>query len=906
MIRSSAILLLMLTAVLASIPSLPQAHSALQGPFTSGQVTSLHDPPGALTAFNYTYSQANLYTNASAKPAQELPSSNFTGTSLTWLSTVNQTRNNAPIQNTGFKFSLTNENLTQGRVVANWTLTVPQFNCIGCTGVSVNFNFFGNLTRGTNATYTVYPRSPPNSTVIASHSYTALGTFPTALTLGCPENVCIDVTKFRGFNVTLSFSFGWIFSNQTRGMFAEAGEIVVASIGNFNPSTSNVMQQDPSNPSSVIHTTALSGIKYNNTLTTYVQPGNVSTPKLWWHIEAISVYYPAGYKIKQVSLNGTTMSPSPSEVPFETDNCVPGTGCSQSLIAFNVTDFSRTLSNSNITIISNTPNSIIQLKTLSGGIPTQFFTSGDTIGIKVVNKPSIVNASKTLQTGTLTITFPPALSIPTASISTSAGGVFNFTLPSTCGPSNQLCATNWSFSAVFTSPYDLGNATSSFRIDLLQIKSFTSIGGNNALSVQGTLEYGNGTASQGVNATLFAIDHGTPINTPISNTAGTHSTRLYISNVTLVNGVFTQGQSLIMLFTIVNPNATQAYNATVTIEHEWPGPQRHNMTVPVFLGLGGLGDFAFTNATARTYEVQIFFTGTGVQAVVTSLFTNNHTNALLMTQGTSPVVPNRAHAGLFNITITSMINNKTQTSPNSILSPTYAYVTSSLVPSRYLYGSPVFRTKSDGSFAATISSDSLLGAMNLTVFALARDASGIVVVNNLPSTGFIDSTTLLSNADPVGPVAKGESATATLHLKSNANQPNGVIEVITVNLIIQGNGLSAQTIGMQTGVTIAPGATRTVTLSFTAPSSTGSYTLTFSSPEYGGPLASQTLQVTILQNNLQILIPAAIGIVAAIVILGIYMIKRQPEVADVEEKTKPAGSKPKTPGSRNPPSKSLT
>jgi hypothetical protein len=71
-------------------------------------------------------------------------------------------------------------------------------------------------------------------------------------------------------------------------------------------------------------------------------------------------------------------------------------------------------------------------------------------------------------------------------------------------------------------------------------------------------------------------------------------------------------------------------------------------------------------------------------------------------------------------------------------------------------------------------------------------------------------------------------------------------------------------------------------------------------------LASQTLQVTILQNNLQILIPAAIGIVAAIIILGIYMVKRQPETTEVEEKTKPAGSKAKTPGSGKPPAKSLT
>jgi hypothetical protein len=91
-------------------------------------------------------------------------------------------------------------------------------------------------------------------------------------------------------------------------------------------------------------------------------------------------------------------------------------------------------------------------------------------------------------------------------------------------------------------------------------------------------------------------------------------------------------------------------------------------------------------------------------------------------------------------------------------------------------------------------------------------------------------------------------------------------------------------------------------MSFKAPSTPGQYALSISSPEYaGGPLASQTLQVTILQSNLQILIPAAIGIVAAIIILSLYLVKRQPETGEIEEKTKPAGSKPKAPDSGNRP-----
>lgn len=905
MIRGSFCLAVIIIAAALVSPALVGSYHAYASNVGNPTPLASLDPvtgPGASTAFNYTLSSANIFTNATSKATPAVNSS-IANPHFKWFSTINNTKTGSAIQGTAFNFTV-NSPVSQNTQQVAWNLTIPKSNCSTCA-TEVSFTLYGTLTKGASENFTLTNSTIPiESGIFQGKNATRLP----ICTLASPTNssVCGKIVqlpvpnKYIGATLTLTFKFGW---NATASLEASIGEVIVESLDNtYKSSVTNFMTLSGNSPTSLVsHNATFYPINYNAT--------NSITP---WKNEVLNIYYPSGYNVTQIRLNQTAGSPisilpSPPGVPFEKKSCFDGP-CSQVLIAINMSDtYPVLIQNSTIYITALTVNSISRVSTLSGGVATQYFTSGDTIGIKVMNNPSIENASTTRQTGTLTITFPPILSIQTTSISTASGGVFNFTLPSTCGSSSQLCATSWSFSAVFTSPYDLGNATSSFRIDLLQVKSFTSAGGNNALSVQGALEYGNGTAAPGVNATLFAIDRGTPINTPISNSAITHSTRLYISNVTLVNGVFTQGQSLIMLFTIVNPNATQAYNATVTIEHEWPGPQRHNVTVPVFLGLGdNLGDFAFTNATARTYEVQITFTGTGVQAVVTSVFTNNHTNALLMTQGISPVVPNRTHAGLFNITVTSMINNKTQASPNSVLSPTYAYVTSSLAPSRYLYGSQAFQTKSDGSFSANISSDSLLGATNLTVFVLARDASGIVVVNNLPNSGFVDSTTLLSNADPLGAVAKGEMATATLHLKSNANQPNGVIEVITVNLIIEGNGLSAQKVGMQTGITIAPGATQIVTISFTAPSSTGLYTLTFSSPEYGGALASQTLQVTILQSNLQILIPAAIGIVAAIIILGIYMIKKQPEAVEVGEKTKPAGSKPKASGSGNPPSKSLT
>jgi len=866
---------------------------------------------GSPNAFNYSYSQANLYTGSS-NPPLILPAPNATGTQFRWLSTVTRTTNNTLIPMSGFRFNITTSGLAEGRQVVNWTLTIPQFNCKTCTSVQVVFDFFGNITQGTNATYTLLN----NTKVITSETFRTLGEFPPAATVPCPEIRCIPVTlptNYVGYNLTLSFNFGWS-ASALRGMSADVGEIEVASIGDLIPScvapvSCHFMQQDQSNSSSIMHNTNLSSVSYNNTLTTHVQPGNVSTTKLWWKIEAINIYYPVGYNITQINLNSTQIYHALREAPLEKDHCAPSTAtCAVSLIALNITDFTPlgAMHNSTITIISTTPNSILQLTTLSGGVPTRFFTSGDQIGIKVLNSPSVVNASISQQTGMLNITFPQPLLIQTSPTTTLSGGVFSFNLPSDCGFNGELCARDWNVSAVFTSRFDLGIKSGLFRIDSLQV-SFTGItGGNNALSIQGRLTYGNGTKkASGVNATVFAIDTGTPVNTPVTNNkTKISSTLLYISNVTLVNGVFTQGQPLIMLFTVVNPDSSQLYNATVTIEHEWPGPQPHNMSVTFSLHPGDLlGDLPFNSNAPQTYKATILFTGTGVQVTLTNLRTSPNSETSPMTPGTSPVVPNRPHAGLFNITLTRKIGNTTETPSSFIISPTYAYVSSSLVPSRYLAASNLIVTDQNGNFSTTITSHSLLGAKNLVVFLLARDATGIGLVNNLSSIALKDSTILLSTTDSIGTVAKDQTVTATLHLTNNSTK---ITEVITVNLFIQGNGKLPQTVGTKTGLSIPPGESRTVTLTFPAPSTVGSYTLTFSSPEYGGPLTSQTLQVTILQSNLQILIPAAIGVVAAIIILGFYLVRRQPETAETEERTKPAGSKPKTPGTRNPPSKSLT
>src|SRR3989440_11261730 len=77
---------------------------------------------GSPNAFNYSYSQANLYTGSS-NPPLILPAPNATGTQFRWLSTVTRTTNNTPIPMSGFRCNITTSCLAERRPVATWTLT---------------------------------------------------------------------------------------------------------------------------------------------------------------------------------------------------------------------------------------------------------------------------------------------------------------------------------------------------------------------------------------------------------------------------------------------------------------------------------------------------------------------------------------------------------------------------------------------------------------------------------------------------------------------------------------------------------------------------------------------------------------------------------------------------------------
>ena len=860
------------------------------------------------TAFNYSLSSANIFTNATAKWSQSINS-----TELKFFSTVTDTHTGIGIPNTAFNYTVNQTHSPTHYVQqVSWNITVPRSNCGTSCSTFVSFSLFGNLTKGTSENFTVTKGATQIESGIFQGNDT---TFRPICTLAkgnnatvCGPTVKIPVDTYVASNVTLSLFFGWNTTASGAKLKASVGEIVVESLANTTTSStltpSPVMTQTQGN--TVTHYATFSSVSYNTT--------NAVKP---WSSEVINVFYPSGYNLTQLQINQTnapsiTIFPLQSpHMPFKQQSCNNGI-CSQALVALNMSDIAQgsVLHGSTIYITAKSENTVSQVSTLSGGVSTQVFTSGDTLSVKVVNEPSIVNGSAAVQTGTLTITFPPTLGIPPGVETTATGGVYDFRLPSNCGSSQPLCATTWNFNVTFTGLYDLGNSTGSFRMDLIQVKSFSATGGTNSLSVQGSLTYGSsGSPASGINGTLVAIDAGTPVNTPVTYSNTLHSPRLYISNVTLVNGAFTQGQTLIMFFTIVNNDASKQYNATLTIEHDWPGPQKHNVTASIFLGLGdGLNDLAFSNATSRTYMAQITFTGNGVQVVLAKPIAGSPTKTILMSQGSSPVVPNRPHAGLFNVTITSQINSVSQSSPNSIWSPTYAYIPQSFPPSRYLYAAPSFQTKSDGTFSEIITSNSLLGAKNLTVFVLARDASGVVVVNNAPTSRFTDSTTLIASTDSISPVEKGQSGTATLHLTSNSSLSNGVTELITIIVTVQGNGIIPSTVAAKTGVSVAPGASVTVSILFTAPQTTGTYTLTYSSPEYGSVLTSQTLQVTILQGNLQLLIPAAIAVVAAIIVLGYYLIRGRGGTEEVEEVAKPKGPTPKpktTPGPSSP-TKSLT
>jgi hypothetical protein len=181
---------------------------------------------------------------------------------------------------------------------------------------------------------------------------------------------------------------------------------------------------------------------------------------------------------------------------------------------------------------------------------------------------------------------------------------------------------------------------------------------------------------------------------------------------------------------------------------------------------------------------------------------------------------------------------------------------------------------------------------------LGQDPNGVIVKAQDKSTP--ESTLLQASIDNIPTATVGQSVTVTLHLTSNSTLVN---TNITVSLDIDGKGV----VQSQSGIYIPHGTKKDVAFSFPAPAGLGVHSLTFFSPEYGAPLITGTLQVSVLQSSLQVIIPAIIGLAAAIVILLFFLFRKKPQVVlESSAKEKPTGAKPtKTnPGSSS--SKSLT
>ncbi len=889
MVRGLAVLLILLSSTLLIGPNI----------LILGQAPTVHKPQAlsqspplnanaSLAAFSYTIGQGDLYTNQTNFVAT--PPTPPAGASAKWFSSINHTSTGTPIPGTSLNYAVT-ANSTKGKQQYNWTLSnIPKSNiCPNCDS-TVRFTFAGNLNKGTSANYTLTFTN--NVTVISHDEHVANSTFPGPFaSLQCPQlNVCINVTRYVGFTLRLSFNFGWNAGNA--GMTLTVGEILVAAVGNqLVPSVANWMSINGTDSTRVNHTARLFVPLMNNT----VQYSNgTSTLTHVWKNEVLNLYYPSGYQSLRVNLNASVSAffPASGRFPFESTPCNDPPTCTMSLLGLNMSDLYPVVRNTNVTIRANSLNTLHPttstslVNTAFGTVPLQYFVPGDNMTMKVTNLPSAINATIQQANPKLNITFTDNngsnQTIPPSTFTTTTrGGLFGFTLPSS--PLGL-----WKYNVTYMSSYDLGTASGTFTVDQMIVgaNSFAYSANGNQLSISGKLLYNSSMSpANAVNGTAFAVDTSSG-SSPFTPPANNPSQGLYFSNMTMANGLFTTGQTLTMFFTVTNPAAPQQLNASLTLDHEWSKGLTHgvNATIPLTLG-----DQPFSLGQ-YTYQLDATLLPNGIQAKLTSLLTGRSTTVTL-SNSTSPVVTTRQHTGMFKISITSKFVNGTGLHVNMIESPPYAYVLSGPTTGRYLAHSDTFTTLSDGSFAATLPANMTVGARKLVLFVLAQDSKDIVLWNrNQDPTSAIDSTALNSSVDRIGEVTVRQSVTATLHLTNNSTK---ISQSITVDLNVQDPGIQGSSkVAPSQSVTLGPGESKALKYQFPAPSQPGSYTLTFSSPEYGRPLASQTLQVVLVQGLIQLLIPLIIGVVAAMAILGYYLVRKRPVPATV---AKPIGPKPPRP-----------
>jgi hypothetical protein len=608
----------------------------------------------------------------------------------------------------------------------------------------------------------------------------------------------------------------------------------------------------------------------------------------------ITYYYPSSYSKVNITQNGTPIFPViSSAVPIAQGNCVAAFCTNSQFVALNMTLTNPSIAlKASINVVASSINAENGVQTTLGGVNTTSWSPGDLLQVRIntrqgvnVTGSNIVSANRT-GIVRLTQTFT----------NTKRGiSLENFTTPL---PQDTSLLGLWTVNSTFIDGYDYGFSSTTFTLEQLGVTGLTYSGSNQLLTTTGTLAYGSNSApAANVNGYVFAIDSGSGA-APISTPTITSGTGIYVSNITLLNGVFTSGGQLIMTFTLVNPTRT-AMNATLMIDHEWVRGVSHgsNATIAV-----PSGSDTFTLQPAYVYRLNATFTPGGIQTIVTGITSGGNSVSATLPPGNPPVTNLRQHSGLFMITVKSQpISALSPCVPsciNSLPSPAYAYVlVNPPLPGRLL-ASGSFTSTTTGTFSATIGSGKILGATKLMFLSLGRDPSGLAITVQGKSTQ--ESTILRSSIDNIPTVTQNQPITVTLHLASNST----TIDMnITISLNVEGRGV----VRSESGIYIQHGMKKDVSFSFDAPPSVGVYSLTFFSPDYGAPLITGTLQVSVLQSGLQVIIPAIIGLAAAIVILLFFLFRKKPlTVSEPSAKDKSSGGKTSKPNPGSSSSKSLT
>jgi len=833
-------------------------------------------------------------------PNNTRPNPGFPGSSLNWFGTVTDPKTGTPIPLTGPAFNYAiGTNVTMSQSV-NWTkVNVPKG--VG-SATFIKFNWNGIIGAGTSAKYQLYNASktlpalnvtqvgPPFPLIVQPLNLTSAVGVP----FSCGySNVCYDVTRFAGFNLTLAFIFN---SNATgKQLKIQVSDIEVASVGTA-PAEATLHSMTLS--SNKVQHTANVTLTYNATVT-YKDALNRTRIHPWtWMITTF--YFPVSYNLTSVVNATTTLWSSSLSVPHPVDQgrCIASSCTKSQFIALNAT--TNTASGWKVLIKAVSSNAEASLQTSLGGVNTDFWDPGDTLQVRVNDTQGVNLAGSNI----ISILSPsPSTVNLTQTFSALSRGIFLFNFTSVL-PQAPL-GSNWNVTSVFFNSFDYGVVFHLFRVEQVQVSpgSFGYSGNNRRLTVSGSLLYGsNSTMPGSISGNVVAIDSGSapsPLTTSVPSAS--LGKGMYIANATFLNGAFTLGVSLIGTFTVVNPTGVNE-NATITLDHEWISQQSHGSSATFNLPSG---DFPFNpsnRAPTFVYKLNATLTLSGIRVVVTSLTSGNSVTVNLPA-GTPPVTSVRQHSGLFKITITSKTLLPAQnpcatpTCPNSIESPAYAYIlVSPPLPGRLLASAPITMGTS-GAFTSIITSGGELGAQKLVFFVLGQDSNGVAITTQDKSTP--ESTILQATLDNVPTATQGQTMTMTLHLQSNS----AILNMdITVGLNVDG-----QLVQSKYNVSISHGSKVDVPFTFNAPSSLGVHTFTFFSPEYGAPLITGTLQVSVLQSSLQVIIPAIIGLAAAIVILLFFLFRKKPETApETPAKDKAAGGKPTKPNPGTSTSKSLT